>query len=261
MGSDRFDSERGSSKAEVHDALSDAIRMIVLPRMLAAHRKDAPCAATAISEADVGLLLSHVTTADPALAETLVTALRLRGVSRTDVLLNLFAVVARRLSSRWLRNECAFADVTLAIGRLRRLIRSESMPEPPLAAERGGRILVASLPGDQHAIGAAILEDLFRSAGWDTAAWPGPDATALERMATAASFDLIGIPICDAERLDPVPSLAERLRRTVPCRLIGFVACDKTLATLPEDPAHLGLDAIIRDIRDAEPTARAMLRC
>jgi MerR family transcriptional regulator, light-induced transcriptional regulator len=254
IGSNRFSAAQGSSTFDVHDALSNAIRTILLPRMIAAHRKDA----AAIGETDVELLLSHVTTADPALAEGLLTAVRQRGVSRADVLLDLFAVVARRLGDRWRRDECTFAEATLAAGRLRRLIRSEGMPAPPPVVEGAGRVLIASFPSDQHALDAAIAEDVFRSSGWTIAAWSGTDAAALDIVATTGAFDIMAMSVGDAEQRDRLPSLAARLRRASPARLIGIMTGGR--AGLPGDLGRLGLDAVIRDLREADSVARALLK-
>ncbi len=258
IGLNRFNAGHHSSRADVRDALSNAIRMIVLPRILAAHKRDA--GRRAIGEADVDLLLSHVATPDPALAEGLLTALGQRGVGRADILLDLLGVAARRLVDRWRRGACTFADMTLAIARLRRLIRSESLPPPPAAPKCGGRILIVAQPGAQDGIDAAIVEDLFRSAGWDAFSWSGSTIAALERISTTAAVDIVAITISDPDRLDALPPLTRRLRSMSSPRLVGIITDGQAVAGHPAHPGSLGLDAVMRDARLAEPAARAMLK-
>jgi MerR family transcriptional regulator, light-induced transcriptional regulator len=248
---------------DIRGALSEAIRSIVLPRLVAARRANDMALAldgSAVTERDVAALLSHVATADHNLAEAMLTVLALRGVSRADVLLELFQPVARRLGESWLDDDCTFADVTLGVGRLQRLMRSDAMPTPPrIAAAGGGRILVACLPGEQHTLGAAIVEDFFRSAGWDTVSWSGKDEATLEVVARAAPFDLIAISISDPHAVVDLAPIAGRLRRASSRSLAGILAGGRGVER-GATAAELGVDAVVHDARAAVPAARSLLR-
>jgi MerR family transcriptional regulator, light-induced transcriptional regulator len=246
----------------MRDALSEAIRSIVLPRLVAAnHAHDIALAhqGSGISEQDVGTMLSHVLTPDQPVAEAMLTVLRLRGVTRADVLAVLFPAVARRLGALWQADRCTFADAALAAGRLQRLIHSEAMPAPqPQAARATGRVLVCSLPGDQHALAAAIVDDFFRCAGWTTTLAPGADAGRLAAMAESEPFDVVGISIADRRRLGELASLARSLRDASSKRLVGVIAGGGAFAG-PDRPGRFGVDAIVRDARAAVATAEELL--
>jgi methanogenic corrinoid protein MtbC1 len=252
-----------SAAGDVRGALSEAIRSIVLPRLVAARRANDMTLAhdgRAVTDRDVSAFLAHVVTADHHLAEAMLTVLRLRGASREEILLELFQPVARRLGEQWLGDECSFADVTLGVGRLQRLMRSDAMPAGRRTGHaRSGRILVACLPGEQHTLGAAIVEDFFRSAGWETVIWSGPDEATLEVVARSAPFDLIGISIGDQRFLVGLGALVQRLRRASSRNLMGVIAGGRALAQGASAAAY-GLDAIVHDARGAVPAARALLR-
>jgi MerR family transcriptional regulator, light-induced transcriptional regulator len=248
---------------DMRDALSEAIRSIVLPRLLAARgaggrtpRESGP----AIGEHDIADLLSHVTSPDESIAEAALSALRARAVTRETVLLDLFTPAARRLGDQWLRDQCSFADVMLGIGRLKRLMRSDAMPKA--SHRRGavtGRVLIASLPGDQHTLGAAIMEDLFASAGWDTLGWVGDDAGSLETIAAVAKVDIIGISISEHRTLQDLKPLTARLRQVMERRLVGILAGGRAFDQAAGAAADYGVDAIVRNARRAIATAEAVM--
>ncbi len=246
----------------MRDMLSEAIRNIVLPRLVAASNAHDIALAhqgSGISEQDVATMLSHVMTPDHPVAEAMLTVLKLRGVSRADVLAVLFPAVASRLGDLWQRDRVTFADVTLAAGRLQRLIQSEAMPAPQTEPGRAtGSILVCSLPGDQHALGAAIVDDFFRSAGWVTTLACGADARRLSAMAAGTAFDVIGISVTEPRRISELRSVARTLRNASSKRLVGVLAGGGALATRAR-PESLGVDAIVHDARAAVPTAEALL--
>jgi MerR family transcriptional regulator, light-induced transcriptional regulator len=266
----RFDADRGHGgvrsihqPCDMRDALSDAIRNIVLPRLIAARKANCQTLAgggPAIAGQDVAALLSHVTTADHSLSEAMLSVLRLRGVPREDILLDLFQPVAQRLGDMWLGDQCSFADVTLGVGRLQRLMRSDAMPASRRArSARPGRVLVAAFPGDQHTFGAAMIDDLFRSAGWDTVSWSGDLTANLEVIASSAPFDVIGISISDGGMTDGLKPLAERLRKAASRHLVGILAGGRAFQKSSGAPADYGVDAIVRDARTAVPTALTLL--
>jgi MerR family transcriptional regulator, light-induced transcriptional regulator len=262
--SNRFDAAASHPwpAGDMRDVLSDAIRSIVLPRLIAAHSasgRPLP-GGEGVTEQDIAGLLTHVTTADHSLAEAMLAVLRLRGVRREDILLDLFEPVARRLGEQWLSDQCSFADVTLGVGRLQRLIRSDSMPAPgPDAPGRAGRILIASLPGEQHTLGVAIIDDIFRSAGWDTVEWTGREAADLEVVAASAPFDIVGVSIGDPRALHRLKPLTGRLRKVASRNLFGILAGGSAFRGPADYPAAYGVDAIVRDARTAVAAARALL--
>jgi MerR family transcriptional regulator, light-induced transcriptional regulator len=248
--------------ATMRDALSDAIRNIVLPRLVAARQAQGHAALSfgkQVTAHDVSAFLSHVMTSDHSLASAMLTVLTLRGVSREDVLLELFQPVARRLGDMWLNDDCSFADVTLAVGRLQRLMRSEAMPTARAAADApSGRVLIACIPGEQHTFGAAIVEDFFLSAGWETVLWSGSDRATLEVVAHSAAFDVVGISIGDPGNLPALKPLAAALRAGVAPRVIGVLAGGHAVAATT-NAAAFGVDAIVHDARAALPTAQTLL--
>ncbi|MBL6430920.1 MAG: hypothetical protein HPM95_05735 [Alphaproteobacteria bacterium] len=78
---------------------------------------------------------------------------------------------------RWSREEATFVEITLASGRIALAFNSISQAyvERHLMQEEGdalhpgdleARLLLARMPGDNHALGLQIVETVFRQSGW-----------------------------------------------------------------------------------------------
>jgi MerR family transcriptional regulator, light-induced transcriptional regulator len=246
------------------DLLSDAIRALALPRLLAAHAVDGlprSRAHSRITKADVGNLLAQISAPDFHVAEVTVMVLAQRGASREDILLNLFTPVARQLHECWVRDELTFADVTLAIGRLQRLLRSAAMPQAPLHYGcPGGSILIAPPPGDMHAFGSAVLEDFFRNAHWRTERLIPATADELVERVRAKPFDIIALSVNQDCHIGRLALLLRRMRReSANPRMLAMVGGH----LLQEDAdawKHIGADATAPDAATAIAVANKLLR-
>ena len=69
----------------------------------------------------------------------------------------------------WSEDECDFSTVTVALGRLQRLLRELS---PAFGTEieypaNGRRALFAQAPDEQHSFGLSMVAEFFRRQGWD----------------------------------------------------------------------------------------------
>jgi MerR family transcriptional regulator, light-induced transcriptional regulator len=240
--------------AEVRDALSDAIRTIVLPRMLERRRA---AEGGVISNDDIATLLACATAADPTPSEALLESIRQRGATREAVLLDLFAPVALRLARSGSGNGLTFADAALGSGRLRGLMRSGRMPDAPARpAGNIGSVFITGTPGDAHALEAAIISDLLQSAGWATEVWSGGSADGLIRAILAFRPDLLCLTIVGTESPSHLRHFAKSLRRDTGRRLLGVVLGGKPNARTAA--SALGVDAVASDPRRAAAMARSL---
>ncbi len=253
----------GSSKA-TRSLLEDAIRRVALPRLLAARMAEtrvANAALSSICEHDIRQMMAHVTSSDHHIAEASMMVLALRGVSREDILLNLFPPVAARLHEEWGKDSITFADVTLAISRLQRLIGSSAMPQPALhGVAQTGKILITQLPGDAHSLCAVILEDFFRSALWETARCAPKSETELAERIGRARYDVLAISISRNASLSSVALLVRRLRRESVNTRIAILVGGQPLLANPGTWKRTGADATAPDPACAVAVANTLLQ-
>jgi MerR family transcriptional regulator, light-induced transcriptional regulator len=252
------------SDERMHSVLSDAVCKLALPRLLAARladRDDASRLTSAVTDEDRQRFIALVCAPDHHLPESLLSVMALRGVTRDDILLQLFTPVARQLHDLWIRDEVTFADVTLAIGRLQRLLRSPALPDAPLHfGERGGSILIAPPPGDPHAFGSAIFEDFFRNAEWSTERLVPATEEELINRTRLKSYDVLAISVSRECSLEKLTLLIRRVRReSANARLLVMVG-GQPLKDEPEMWKRIGADGTAPDAAAAVKVANKLLR-
>lgn len=175
-----------------------------------------------------------------------------RGHPAEAVCLDLLAPTARRFGEKWVADECSFAEVTIAAGRLQRVLRRISrslVQRPPQVPLRS--VLLACMPGAQHSLGLFMVAELLVAAGFEvTVGAPLTEGTPAEAVRHRA-FDAVGLSLsCDVDA-DRARDEIVRLRRVSANPgvrvLVGGVAvtADAGLA------ADLGADGTATDARGA----------
>lgn len=131
-----------------------------------------------------------------------------RGTPTDLIFLNLLAPVARRLGEMWEEDTTDFANVTLGVSRLQRILRhiGENYAEAA-DVQRSGSVLLTTIPGEQHSFGLAMVAEFFRNDGWDICTGPFGSRLELASLITERWFDLIGFSVTSDRRLDEVKQL------------------------------------------------------
>ena len=209
--------------------LEQAIRNRVIPQLLELHGAQGPLPET---EALIDSLL--VGGDGQAQAD----AARSRGVSFDTVMLSLLAPAARSLNDLWLQDRCSFATVTLAMWRLRTLMRrlGDEAKVAPIA-DPTRSILVSTLPGEQHDFGAAMVSEFFARDGWIAQhARPATMAALVAEVRDSAPA-LLGLSIGRTDALPhlraTIAAIRRAMRRQAPAIMVGGAALlvDPTIAT------------------------------
>ena len=171
----------------------------IIPRLMLAHRDPRHDAQdTSVRPDEVVTFSRALLSNDIADATELIGQLCERGVSMSAVYLQLLAPAARYLGELWEADQCNFSEVTLCLWRMQTLMYDLS------ATFRGGdvrptrdgaerRILIASLPGQQHTFGLSMLSEFFRKDGWVVLAIPSPQAGEVLDTLSLHWFDVLAL--------------------------------------------------------------------
>lgn len=235
--------------------LSRTIEAEIIPRLLLAHlpEQDGQDPLAALSTTDVmdftrlvleqgvEALLHHVET------------VRSRGHSLDAVLLDLFAPTARLLGDMWSDDLCSFTDVTISLSRLQQTMRE-------LARESDadgigvphGRILLATVPGDQHSFGISMLGGFFQRAGWDVCGAGGlTSRRELVSLAEAEWVDVIALSLSSDLLYDKLARLISALRQASRNPSVFVMVGGPYFLGHPENAVVAGADAVASDAPDA----------
>ena len=176
-----------------------------------------------------------------------------RGIGYDTIMLNLLAPAARALNDFWEQDRCSFATVTLAMWRLRSLMRRLSEDHPaPLTSDHPERIvLISTLPGEQHDFGAAMVSEFFRRDGWVSQHIRPATIDELVEEVDAARPALLGLSIGQTESLPllrkSIAAVRRVMRRSAPAIMVGGAA----LSIDPELSNRSGADGCSLDARTA----------
>ncbi len=242
----------------------------IIPRLVRSHRLPAEAEADAETPALPGaqpgaadvLRFVALVLADQDGADTEAAMLvRERRMSVETLYMDLLAPAARELGRMWEEDETSFSDVTVAVGRLQRIMRGLSPAfgsEVDLPAD-GRRALLLPAPGEQHTFGLTMVAEFFRRAGWDVVC--ELDARTIDPvgLVRAEWFDVIGISAGGDARIDWLKSGIAAVRHASRNRAIGVMVGGPIFTVKTVGAADVGADAASTDGRQAPILAEQLL--
>jgi methanogenic corrinoid protein MtbC1 len=272
-----FSSQRGPPRNGGRDTLLQAIEGEVIPRLLLAHRRQnrrpQPMVPAAVADGDaistyrpqpapddIAHLAELLLRREKAQAERFVAAVQARGVDTEAILLDLLAPAARHLGVLW-DTECAdFIGVTVGLSYLQGFAHNLSGESAELGTNGAGgrRILLVSLPGEQHVFGTQIVAEMLRRARWDV--WDAPGATEEDILSLVKTewFAFVGVSIGAPEQLEALAALIRRVRRSSLHRGIRVMVGGRPFEGHPDRVTQVGADATAIDAREAVDQAERL---
>ncbi|MEM8537637.1 MAG: B12-binding domain-containing protein [Pseudomonadota bacterium] len=241
------------SASAVESLAREVVRRLAfrMPRSLP---KDALPALSEIDELCAALL-----SADDQAADAFILNARRDGIGIEVIYLGYVAGAARRLGEMWDNDEVSFIDVTLASGKLYRIIRGlRHIIHPDIIEERDDwPAMFALVPGETHTLGIEIATDIFRREGWDVDMFVGLDHDTLLDRSDRRRYRAIVLVANSDSMLEPLIRLALAMRISHP--LAHLIVAGNILDHHAEVEALVGADAVMQDIETAVSTLSAVI--
>ncbi|UUR07958.1 cobalamin B12-binding domain-containing protein [Sphingomonas glaciei] len=183
-----------------------------------------------------------------------------RGYSAERIFVELLAPVARRLGDDWTADRIDFLDVTMALWRLQEVLREVAARTPPgPGSVTSRRVLFSPLPGDQHAFGAAMIDECFTRAGWSSNLLIEPSRGSLLAAVAAAEYDLVGLTVtCDCH-IGPLTALIVAIRNVSRNSNVRVMLGGRLLIEDPGLADRAGADATAATAVDALDIAERLV--
>ncbi|MBK1711728.1 cobalamin-dependent protein [Rubrivivax gelatinosus] len=187
--------------------------------------------------------------------------LRERGVPVESIYLDLLAPAARQLGQMWEQDLVMFSDVTVALGRLHRIMRglSPSLGHDHQLPVDGHRALLLPAAGEQHTFGLSMVAEFFRQAGWEVVCELDSRSIDPVRRLRREWFDVVGISVGVEARLDRLREGITTMRRASRNRALAVLVGGPVFAADPERAAEVGADGTANDARDAPALASRLV--
>ncbi|MDO8906811.1 B12-binding domain-containing protein [Hydrogenophaga sp.] len=236
--------------------LANAVEYEIIPRLMLAHRLPLECEALAeieiskISLGDIADFAAMALRSDDTEVRASVLILRDRGVPIESIFMDLLAPVARHLGDMWERDLCTFSEVTLALGRLQKVLRDNSSAFGRQSGthpnSEGRRILLMPCPGEQHTFGLSMVAEIFHRASWDviTCFLPTDTAAAIVRREW---YDVVGFSLGNEAGVTRLREAMGQVREQSQNPLVSIIAGGPLFNLQPEIGAQVPADAIITD--------------
>lgn len=214
-----------------------------------------------ITSNDVTAFVAAIRSYDDQAASQHLRALVDAGIPVDAVYLDLIAPAARQLGVMWENDDCDFVDVTVALGRMQRLLRDLSQL---FLAEAGhsepiGNILLTCLPGEQHTLGIIMVGEFLLRDGWRVlvgAPWTEAD---LLTMVGTEWYDVIGFSVGSEQRLSVLRRDIRRLRAASRNPNLQIMVGGQVFIDEPDLARAVGADAIAESAREAPIVARSLM--
>ncbi len=227
----------------------------IIPRLMDAYprRGRTRAGAPGISAADVDAFAHTLLDPSRVPAELLLDSHCERGVPPELIYLQLFAPAARLLGDLWLVDHCSFSQVTLGLWRIQGLMHemspsfhaSATTPRSHGRSER--RILLASLPGQQHTLGLSVLSEFFRREGWIALCIPSPEPGLTQSTLSAHWFDVFGLSASMDSEIDDLEKTIKAARKTSQNPRLTVLVGGPLLLRRPELCDMIGADGTAVD--------------
>ncbi|EGJ10565.1 coenzyme B12-binding aerobic repressor [Rubrivivax benzoatilyticus JA2 = ATCC BAA-35] len=187
--------------------------------------------------------------------------LRERGVPVETLYLDLLAPAARRLGEMWEQDLVMFSDVTVALGRLHRIMRglSPSLGHDLHLPAEGRRALLLPAPGEQHTFGLSMVAEFFRQSGWEVVCELDSRSVDPVRRVRREWFDVVGVSVGVEARLDWLRDGITTMRRASRNRGLAVIVGGPVFALHPERAVELGADGTAHDAREAPALAARLV--
>ena len=215
-----------------------------------------------VTDADVNAFIQEVIGTDDAAAPAFVRALMEDGVTVESIFLDLLGPTARDLGIRWEDDECSFVDVTVALGRLQRVLRDLSQTfqtDAQRDPDGAGHVLLTCLPGEQHTLGLILVAEFLMRDGFRVlvgAPWSESD---LLTQVRTEWFDVIGFSAgCDS-RIGHLKREIARIRAASRNPDVRILVGGQVFSLEQDLVKRVGADGWARDAREAPDAVRAIL--
>jgi len=241
-----------------------AIKNQIIPKIVLALRALPTGRDSAGSEQTAALELEKFTSLvvgnDENAALAHIESLRARGTSIETIFLDLLAPVARQLGEMWETDAIDFANVTLGVSRMQRIMRQlgETFAETNPAADSGA-VLLTTIPGEQHSFGMSMVAEFFRREGWSICTGPFAGHLDLISLVQERWFDVVGFSVTSDRRLDELKRGIHDIRRDSRNRSVGIMLGGPMMVSRPELAAALGADMTSVDASTAPRQARELM--
>ena len=145
----------------------------------------------------------------------ILTKWRRQGQCLADIYLYGITESARRIGELWSSDEIDFVNGTIAFSRLHRVMHefSTEFLSEGKSESNGLSLLIMTEPASQHGLGAFMLSEFFRHAGWRVMLVTPQDIADFKRTFLSDWFDAVVLSISTDRQINKISKAVSELRQ------------------------------------------------
>lgn len=219
-----------------------------------------------VDPAEVQRLVTVLGGFDESALDAYISAAKRRGLGPARILVDLVAPAARQIGEAWEEDRWDFVDVTLASGRLKRIVRelgallvhpdaraeAQEAASPPLA-------LLSSPVGQGHTLGLLMVAEFLHADRWSVCLGAPFERLTNSDFVASRFTHLVGLSLSDTDHFEPVREEIRRLRRRSRNPTLRVLVGGPALGLRPELVELVEADAGASDARLVPELARSLL--
>ncbi len=147
--------------------------------------------------------------------ELAITVLKTHGAPIDYIVLELIPAIARKLGKHWEDDSLSFADVSIGVNKLERVIHKLDFlfQANQLERQQNKAILVTGFPGSQHSLGSLIFANFLIYSGWQVHRPNQVNIDSIVYGVSSKDLQAVAISVGTSEQLEQLPNLINLLRQ------------------------------------------------
>lgn len=177
-----------------------------------ARRDHAP---NALDEEEINRIADLLLNAEEDAFEYAIKTHKAHGVPIDYIVLDLIPEIARKLGKHWEEDSLSFADVSIGVNKLERVIYKLDylFQANQLERQQNKSIFVSGCPGSQHSLGTLIFTNFLTFSGWQVHRPNKVNIDCMVEGVESKNHQALAISVATNEQLEQLPSLISLLRQ------------------------------------------------
>lgn len=177
-----------------------------------ARRDHAP---NALDEEEINRIADLLLNAEEDAFEYAIKTHKAHGVPIDYIVLDLIPEIARKLGKHWEEDSLSFADVSIGVNKLERVIYKLDylFQANQLERQQNKSIFVSGCPGSQHSLGTLIFANFLTFSGWQVHRPNKVNIDCMVEGVESKNHQALAISVATNEQLEQLPNLISLLRQ------------------------------------------------
>ena len=168
-----------------------------------------------LDEEEINKLTNLLLDTEEGSFELAITVLKTHGASINYIVLDLIPTIARKLGKQWEDDSLSFAEVSIGVNKLERVIHKLDylFQANQLDRQQNKAIFITVFPGSHHSLGSLIFANFLIFSGWQVHRPNQVNIDSIVYGVSSKMLQAVAISVATNEQLEQLPNLIDLVRQ------------------------------------------------